>query len=151
MTNHNTNPGPRKRAKHAAQVSTKVETTEEFPDALRKSAPISAIVLPLAVLLLGLIRSVGNTFERLCPEPLEGRCAEVPLAGQIPILSDLALTFGIVLALLAIVLIVEMLTWRYKTKVAYTGLVLLAVFVMLTGSGAFEMVFETIAENYMQA
>lgn len=147
MTNETTVQEPKKRGKHAAPVSTKVDYSEDIPENLLKRASVSAIILPFAVLVMGVIRSIGNTFERLCPEPLNGRCAEVPVAGQIPVLSDLALTFGIVLTLLTLVLIVEMLTWRYKTKIAYTGLVLLAVFITFPGSGVCDIILQNIVQD----
>lgn len=147
MNNENAVQSPRRMAKHAATEAQKPEVNEDMPENIRKRGHIVSIILPLAVLILGVIRSIGNTYERLCPDQSAGRCADFPLAGQVPLISDLALTFGIILMLLALVLIIEMLTWRYKTKIAYVSLAMLTVFIGFTASGAFEFILESIAQN----
>lgn len=147
MNNENAVQSPRRMAKHAATESNKPAVSEDMPENLRRRGPIAAIILPLTVLGLGVIRSIGNTFERLCPNPSAGRCAEFPLTGQVPLISDLVLTFGIVLTLLALVLIVELLTWRYKTKIAYISLAMLSAFIVIVGSGALELILQNIAQS----
>lgn len=149
MHNENQVQEPKKRGRHAAGPSDPkpVRAVSKAPDQISRHLPFAVIVLPILALILGVVKSLGDAFEKSCPDAEAGRCAQIPMGESIPMLADFSFTLGIVVALLAIVAAVELLTWKYREKLAYTGLALLAVFTAFIASGAGNLLFDTMVVN----